>query len=192
MITATADDIRRTAQHLFATNGYEGTAMREIAAAVGIRAASLYNHFTSKEDILWDLTATALSDLDASREAAMAELAPDAQPAEQLQAFVTAHVIFHAINSEKAALVNREMGGLTRAHLRKAVALRDRYESHLREIIRSGVAQGDFTVPDERVTSFAILQMGIAVSTWYRSGGGMTPAQLGTLHAQLAARMVAA
>ncbi len=192
MITATADDIRRAAQHLFATNGFEATTMREIAAAVGIRAASLYNHFKSKEDILWDLTATALSDLESSQSEALAAIPESAEPAQQLRAFVVAHVVFHAVNSEKAALVNREMGGLSRAHLRRAVTLRDRYEGHLREIIRNGVARKEFRVPDERVTSFAILQMGIAVSTWYRAGGGMTPAQLGHLHAELATRMVAA
>ena len=37
---------------LFALKGYTETSVREIAAAVGIKPASLYNHFTSKEDIL--------------------------------------------------------------------------------------------------------------------------------------------
>lgn len=36
---------------LFSDRGYEGVSMRDIASAVGIKAASLYNHFKSKEDI---------------------------------------------------------------------------------------------------------------------------------------------
>ena len=36
---------------LFSKNGYEGVSIREIAAAVGIKGASIYNHFKSKEDI---------------------------------------------------------------------------------------------------------------------------------------------
>lgn len=36
---------------LFADQGYAGVSMRDIAGAVGIKAASLYNHFKSKEDI---------------------------------------------------------------------------------------------------------------------------------------------
>lgn len=192
MITATADDIRRAAQRLFASNGYDATTMREIAAAVGIRAASLYNHFESKEDILWDLTATALSDLEVSRAEAMAALPADADAVQRLRAFVRAHVVFHAVHSEKSALVNRQMGGLSRPHVKKAIALRDKYEAHLRGILRAGIESKAFTVPDERVTAFAILQMGIAVSTWYRPEGRMTPMQLGDLHAELAERMVAA
>lgn len=36
---------------LFSDRGYEGVSMRDIASAVGIKAASIYNHFKSKEDI---------------------------------------------------------------------------------------------------------------------------------------------
>lgn len=37
--------------NLFSENGYEGVSMRDIAAAVGIKGASIYNHFKGKEDI---------------------------------------------------------------------------------------------------------------------------------------------
>ena len=40
------------AVELFAVKGYSDTSVRDIAAAAMIKSASLYNHFTSKEDIL--------------------------------------------------------------------------------------------------------------------------------------------
>ena len=36
---------------LFSQRGYDGVSMREIAAAVGIKGASIYNHFKGKEEI---------------------------------------------------------------------------------------------------------------------------------------------
>ena len=36
---------------LFSQKGYDGVSMREIAYAVGIKGASIYNHFKGKEDI---------------------------------------------------------------------------------------------------------------------------------------------
>ena len=36
---------------LFAAHGYAGTSMRQIAAAVGIQAATIYSHFPSKQVI---------------------------------------------------------------------------------------------------------------------------------------------
>ena len=41
-----------TAVKLFSERGYESVSMNEIAEANGIRAASLYNYFASKENIL--------------------------------------------------------------------------------------------------------------------------------------------
>jgi AcrR family transcriptional regulator len=192
MSSATADDIRRAALRLFAQGGYEATTMREIAAEVGIRAASLYNHFGSKEDILWDLTSTALDELQAESEASMSLLPHNAKPIEQLRSFVRAHIAYHAVNSEQATLVNMQMGGLTKSHHRKSVTLRDRYEARLRQIMQDGVATGEFDVPDERVTSFAILQMGIAVAGWYRPEGNLSVPQLCDVYETLASRMVTA
>jgi len=40
------------AERLFADRGYARTSMKQLAAAVGVADASLYNHFASKRDIL--------------------------------------------------------------------------------------------------------------------------------------------
>jgi AcrR family transcriptional regulator len=39
------------AYHLFISNGYHGTSMRQIAQEAGIAVSGIYNHFPSKEDI---------------------------------------------------------------------------------------------------------------------------------------------
>ena len=43
--------IMAKAMQLFATKGYAATTMKDIAAAVGIKDASIYNHFKSKRDL---------------------------------------------------------------------------------------------------------------------------------------------
>ena len=62
-----ADVIRDAALDLFERDGYDAATMRGLADAVGITAASLYNHFRSKEDILWDLIQRAFYDLERGR-----------------------------------------------------------------------------------------------------------------------------
>lgn len=47
----TKEKIKKAALSLFSKNGYEGTALSEIAKQVGIKKPSIYNHFDSKEDI---------------------------------------------------------------------------------------------------------------------------------------------
>ena len=46
------DEIIKTAANLFKEKGYSAVTMRDIAKAMGIKAASLYNHINSKQDIL--------------------------------------------------------------------------------------------------------------------------------------------
>lgn len=50
---ATRERILDAAEGLFAEHGYAGTAVRDIAAHVGLNAASLYNHFEGK-DVLYE------------------------------------------------------------------------------------------------------------------------------------------
>lgn len=45
------DEIIEKALELFATHGYFGTSMDDIATAVGIKKASLYSHYSGKESI---------------------------------------------------------------------------------------------------------------------------------------------
>jgi TetR/AcrR family transcriptional regulator, cholesterol catabolism regulator len=42
----------RLAARLFATQGYTATTMRVIAEQAGIEAASIYYHFSSKEELV--------------------------------------------------------------------------------------------------------------------------------------------
>ena len=48
----TKNQILDVALDLFSIRGYEATSISQIADAVGIRKASLYSHFASKQDIL--------------------------------------------------------------------------------------------------------------------------------------------
>ena len=51
----TAERVREQALKLFAAKSFAAVSMREIAAAVGVQAAALYNHFPNKQALLADL-----------------------------------------------------------------------------------------------------------------------------------------
>ncbi len=53
--TDTKKEIFKAALDLFSRNGFAGTSIRMIAREVGIRESSVYNHFSSKEEILQSL-----------------------------------------------------------------------------------------------------------------------------------------
>ena len=57
----TKQAILDAALELFSRQGYEATSISQIADAVGIRKASLYSHFTGKQDILDTLVRVTLA-----------------------------------------------------------------------------------------------------------------------------------
>ena len=52
------DAIVTAAARFFAERGYAAVGMRDVAEAVGVRGASLYHHFASKEEILYAICLT--------------------------------------------------------------------------------------------------------------------------------------
>src|SRR5665811_1135917 len=54
-ISSKREAIIRAALSMFAEHGYQGTSLRKLADRVGIEAGSLYNHISSKNDLLSDM-----------------------------------------------------------------------------------------------------------------------------------------
>lgn len=61
----TKTEIHRAALELFSSRGYEKTSLREIAEQVGITKASLYYHYSSKQDLLQAIIGTFFDDIKA-------------------------------------------------------------------------------------------------------------------------------
>jgi Transcriptional regulator len=54
----TREKILDAAAALFSRQGYNGTALRDIAAALDMKAGSLYYHFDSKEQLVLEIFKT--------------------------------------------------------------------------------------------------------------------------------------
>lgn len=60
------DEIVEAATRLFARNGFDAVSIDDIGSAVGIAGPSIYNHFASKHDLLYDALARAYAVLQES------------------------------------------------------------------------------------------------------------------------------
>ncbi|GID48427.1 TetR family transcriptional regulator [Actinoplanes capillaceus] len=77
---------------LFAERGYRATSMQEIADRVGITKAALYYHFAAKEDLLRELTAPVLDELEQALNAAEDSGDPETVRWRAIEAFVDVHL----------------------------------------------------------------------------------------------------
>src|SRR5688572_11629348 len=138
-IPHTSKRIVEAALDLFYERGFKATTMREIALACGLTAGALYNHFSSKDDLLSQIMTRVHVDLERTLEEATAS-ADD--PQEQLKAYCRAHALFHTQSIKEARVASREIGSLQNGALAEVVEARRRSTALLRKILRRGVDAG--------------------------------------------------
>jgi AcrR family transcriptional regulator len=157
-----------TACQLFAERGYRGTSMKDIAETLGVRAPSLYNHVTSKQDILFAIMDKAMDRaLDAQEDA----LAGVADVAGQLRAATESLVLDFLRNPAEVTVCNTEVRSLDPANRAAIVAKRDRYAGRVRAIIAAGCREGRFQTENPQLAAFAVLEMGNGAKSWFRPSG---------------------
>ncbi|WP_076859933.1 TetR/AcrR family transcriptional regulator [Bradyrhizobium mercantei] len=178
----TLEAIRKAGVRLIFERGYEAMSLRQLAAEVGIQAGSLYNHISTKQDLLFDLVQDHINDL--LRELDLA-LAGKADPVEKLRAFVAFHVTYHMTRKREVFIANSELRSLDAKNYDAVVALRGAYEARLAQILTDGVADGVFEVIDIQVATFAILALLTGLCTWYRPGGRLTRDAIIAAHEKL-------
>ncbi len=160
----------------FAARGYHATTTRDIAARAGLSPAGVYVHFSSKEDLLYQISLIGHRGID--------------DPAERLHAIIAAIAAWHAQYHTTARVINYEMSALTEPHRSGIATLRREIDALVRETLVDGVARGEFDVPDVRGTTLALLSLTIDVARWFRATGPRAPEDLGEFYGGLALRMV--
>lgn len=183
----TADRIRNAAVELFRDRGYSATTTRDIAARAGITVGSLYNHFESKQALLFDVL------LSAHQEALdlLGELLDERlSPSEALRVAARGHARFHAEHPAAITVVYKDIAFLSPEQYQRIVQLRHQYENIVIGIIQAGLEQGAFRVDDAPLAAIAILSMGIRISAWFKPGGRLTADQIAEHYAEFALRMV--
>ena len=181
--TRTAAAIRDAARRLIYRHGYAAMNLRDLAAEVGIRPGSLYNHITTKQGLLFDLMSEHMASLLAETDAALAAAGPE--PMARLRAFIAHHLLYHFERRQEVYIANSELRALDPPNLARILAMRRDYEGRLIALLEACVSTGELDVADTRITAYAILAMLTGVCTWYRPDGRMTKEELVALHTRL-------
>src|ERR1700747_3504140 len=178
----TLEAIRKAGLRLIFEHGYEAMSLRQLAAEVGIQVGSLYNHISTKQELLFDLVQDHINELLRQLDLA---LEGKQGPVEKLRAFVAFHVTYHMSRKREVFIANSELRRLEPKNYNAIVALRSAYEQRLAGILAEGVSEGVFEVVDVQVATFAILALLTGLCAWYRPGGRLTKEAIGTAHEKL-------
>ena len=186
----TAVAIRLAAIELFAERGYSNTTMQAIAQRVGIQPSGIYNHVDSKQTLLRDITQEAIEELI---EIAHAGIASTDDIAQQIYRAAAGHAAYHATHRLEMFICNGEIPNIEEPARTRVVTHRQEYVRVFTRVIERGIAAGRFApVSSPRLTTYAILQMGIGVSVWYHDDGDLSPTDIGDLYGRYALKLVGA
>lgn len=162
------DTIKKVSINLFHKKGYFATSVSDIARGVGIRKSSIYYHYSNKQEILFDILKTTMADLDANLEVKTKDI-HDAQ--EKMRAAIRSHLLFHIERQKEVIISDSELRGLTPDNYRIILKMRDDYEKIFQSLIDTGIQENIFRNVDIKVTSYGIITMCTAVSTWFNQSG---------------------
>lgn len=184
--TVNRDEIIAAAAAVLRHNGYEATTMKDIASAVNLTAASLYHHFKNKDYLL-------LAVLEAGLEFIIAQVEPilraDASAGDKLRRMIHAHVVGVTDNTAVGAAMVFEIRSLMAvgpasdeaalsARRDRFFARRDHFEGLFRQVVREGIAAGEFRPVDAQILTKTLLGGLNWVGVWYRPGGRLSGAQI--------------
>jgi AcrR family transcriptional regulator len=166
------------ATRLFAAQGYEATSVQQIVEAAGVTKGALYHHFTSKDDLLYEVYHRVL----AYQMRRLEEIANGPGDAAQRLTAVVADVIATSIaNLDQLIVFFRSQHLLPQEQQATVRAERRRYHLRVRRLVEEGQRSGVLTrdVPADLAVHFvygAINQIG----TWYHEGGPLTADEVAT------------
>lgn len=170
---------------LFIRHGYRETTLRDIAAAAGMKAGSIYYHFDSKEQLLAAVLDTGIERITSSFIDTAAIMPPDLAPQERLRRHVLAHLLALFEHGPFTAGHVSVFHGAPDAVKALGVPSRDAYERLWAELLASFAAAGAIRAGVDLGLQ-RILLLGAANSTldWFDPSGRRSIEEVATALAE--------
>lgn len=154
------------AAKLFREKGFSATSMRDLAEHVGVEAASLYNHISSKAEILQEICfkvanqfMSHIEEVDNSQRPAIAKI-------EEILRFHIRQMVEHY---EEVYVSDREWKHLTEPYMQNMQSQRRAYRQRIALIIEEGIRKGEIKQIDAPTAVLIMLHAVSGIESWHRS-----------------------
>jgi len=174
--------ILQEAAHMFREKGYRSANLRELAKRAGIQGGSIYHHFASKQEILFQVMDDTMSDMLAQLNARLegAETA-----AEKLRRMMHFHIEYVVTGSDRTYVTDDELRNLEPMNYQQVVQKRDRYQKTVEDILAAGRTEEGWQVEDPKLYARALIKVCAGVASWYRPTGELRIAQVAEAYIHL-------
>lgn len=175
------------AVELFYEAGYDNTTLDAVAERLGVTKPFIYSHFRSKSELLAEICARGIS---LSLDAMNSVTSLDVSATEKL-ALLARRFVIAVLEAQKfIAIFSREEKNLAPEDLARINEMRRDFDRKLTSLLRQGVADGEFDLPDPHIAALAIGGMVSWAYVWYRPSGRLELDQVAEQMAALILAMV--
>ncbi len=144
--------------------GYSALTMRMLASELGVKASSLYNHITSKQEILQIIAFNVAEKFTQAMEGVISE---PIGPFDKLKKMISLHIDITLENPKGMECLQRNWMFLEGDHLISYKSLRAQYEQNLNEIIGFSIEEKKVKDVDTHIISYYILSILRTMYEWF-------------------------
>lgn len=168
-------DLIRVSARLFREKGFDGTTVRDIADAVGMRSGSPFYHFKSKQEIL---AAVMEEGLVAGLNETERIVESDLPPREKFRALVRAHLeTILGEGHDFIPVLIYDWRALSPELQQRIIGLKDRYDERWQQVL-SDLKKARLIKADSKVVRLLLFGAINYTAQWYKPGKGLTLDQL--------------
>jgi AcrR family transcriptional regulator len=157
---------------MFREKGFPATSMRDLAEAVGIEAASLYNHIQSKSEILQDIISRIANDCNMHLDSVDQ---PEHDNIFKIESLIRFHVQMMLQRFDDYYVMINEWIHLAEPHLTNFISQRRSYVQRMEAIIAGGIEKKEMKPVMPYVAMLTILSSVRGLEFWHRSGKKVSP-----------------
>ncbi|WP_416400254.1 TetR/AcrR family transcriptional regulator [Alicycliphilus denitrificans] len=169
----TRENLLKLAARTFGTQGYSATTMRNIAEQAGIEAASIYYHFSSKEELVDEVMEQGAGRIVQELNGHIEALGPDATAEQRFRAAVLGQMTGLVKHGDFALAHGRLLGQLPEAVRERQVKRRERHQrlwnGLLEDLRADGRLRGDVDIHLARIFILGSIN---SIQSWFNPRKG--------------------
>ncbi len=149
----------------FSAKGFTQTTMQEIAREAGVGKGTIYRFFRSKEDLVYGLIESAITEIT---DRIRSEVGKLADPVDKLRAVIRVELEYYAENRDLSKFLAREVWGYQNKFADHIRHIRATQGQILEEIIEEGMASGQLERVEPETAAAGLEGMVLATAVhWF-------------------------
>jgi len=166
-------EVLEVAARRFFEQGYEATAVSQIAKDLGITKGSLYHYISSKDDLLFAI----IDEMHRlTNELLERVISTEGEPLDQLWHYFVGSVKLNVDHLHASTLIYRDISRLTPGRRDKVVEARDRLQTYVRAQLKAAQDAGQlYNDLDVNLSSIQMFSVVNSIYQWYSPTGQLAP-----------------